>query len=111
MDIRDIRRQNLDKLIGNPGKRGRIIDFAQNYNFDPTYISQILNGYKKLGEKSARKMEAAMRLPEGYFDIYPGENTSPVSADESAVLSAYRAMPPDLKFAFRQYLDALQKNR
>jgi hypothetical protein len=76
LDNAEIRRQNLDLLeaeatsleaIGEamraikPGLPGR----APNY---PNYLSQIRGGTRKMGDRTARLVEAAMNKPKGWID-------------------------------------------
>lgn len=63
MKTAKIRRDNLDALIGFPGKHGRISEFARKYDLDPTYLGQLLNGHRNIGEKSARKLEEKLDIP------------------------------------------------
>lgn len=54
-DTRDIRRQNLKKLISAYFKDQS--DFADKADMDASYLSQMLNGHRNIGEKTARKIE------------------------------------------------------
>lgn len=40
-----------------------IAAFARHFSLDSTYISQLLNGHRNLGERAARKLEAALGQP------------------------------------------------
>jgi transcriptional regulator with XRE-family HTH domain len=40
-------------------------DFAAKYDLDASYLSQILNGHRNLGEKAARTLETKIGLPPG----------------------------------------------
>lgn len=112
MDIREIRRLNLNRLIGSPGERGRISDFSQKYNFDHTYVSQVLNGHKKMGEKSARKMESAMGLPPGTLDVPPDSTAEPMDENEIALLAAFRSVKSqEVKAGFLRILQAAADSR
>ncbi|MCO1336799.1 LexA family transcriptional regulator [Microbulbifer sp. OS29] len=73
MDIRDTRRENLRQLVNEFGTKA---GFGRHYNVDPTYISQILNGHRNLGEKAARKLEATMGLPKLALDNLPEKGSS-----------------------------------
>jgi phage repressor protein C with HTH and peptisase S24 domain len=61
MDIKELRKRALAKLIGDQ----RTKDFADTHDLDPSYLSQILNGHRGMGEKAARKMEIKIGLAEG----------------------------------------------
>lgn len=68
MDIRDVRLNKLRELIGDTSIRGAVTDFCNQYDLDTAYIRLLLYGKRRMGEKTARKIEAAMSLPDGYFD-------------------------------------------
>lgn len=53
MDIRQLRVGALRRLIGADSLK----DFAEEHDLDSSYLSQILNGHRNLGEKAARNME------------------------------------------------------
>jgi len=53
MDIRDTRRAHLRALVE---RHESAAAFARAYNLDPTYISQLLNKHRQMGEKAARKI-------------------------------------------------------
>lgn len=40
-------------------------DFANQFGLDASYLSQLLNGHRKLGEKAAATLEAKIDLPAG----------------------------------------------
>lgn len=62
MDIHEIRKQNLIKQIGDIESHGAVAAFARKYNLDPTYVRQIINDHRTMGEKAARKFEEALKL-------------------------------------------------
>lgn len=53
MDIQKLRVAALRRLIGTDTLK----DFAERNDLDSSYLSQILNGHRNLGEKAARNME------------------------------------------------------
>lgn len=62
----------LKKLVDEAGGNA---DFARKYSqpyadkpIDETYVSQLLNGHRRFGEKAARAMERRGGLPAGYFE-------------------------------------------
>ncbi|MDL2200848.1 S24 family peptidase [Halopseudomonas aestusnigri] len=61
--MKERRKRTLAKLIGDM----RTKDFAEQYDLDASYLSQILNGHRGMGEKAARTMEIKIGLPEGTF--------------------------------------------
>lgn len=76
MDIREIRRRRLAAIVADYGKS---VDFARAYGIDPTYLSQILNDHRKVGEKSARNLETKIGLPKGALD---GDSKNPITAND-----------------------------
>lgn len=68
MDINKHRIEALKILIGSSKTK----DFADHYDLDASYLSQMLNGHRPMGEKAARNLEAKIGLPPGYL-------TAPIS--------------------------------
>jgi phage repressor protein C with HTH and peptisase S24 domain len=66
MDIYEIRKQQLIKLIGSQ-KKGACAD---RWGMAPAHLSQILSDKtaKNLGDDVARRIEAVENLPRGWFD-------------------------------------------
>lgn len=75
--LADTRRKNLDRLIGDPGKRGRIVNFARKYDLDPTYIGMLLNGHRNIGERTARRLERKIGIPAYSLDSASGIGEAP----------------------------------
>lgn len=89
-EIRAYRVGKLRELIKNNHKRQS--DFARRYDIHPTYVSQLLNGHRSFGEKSARKLERQIGLPLFYFDGVDEESLSDIT--ESELIEALkRALP------------------
>jgi transcriptional regulator with XRE-family HTH domain len=65
MDISKIRHDNLDALIS---QYGSIEAVATAADVSASYLSQIKNGTRGMGSRFARKLEAALSLPNGWFD-------------------------------------------
>ncbi|VEL96976.1 hypothetical protein ALT761_01975 [Alteromonas sp. 76-1] len=67
MDVKEVRRLNLEYLIAAVGSIKALADAVYT---DPNYISQIKNGNsgKKMGDKFARKLESAFSKPIGWMD-------------------------------------------
>ncbi len=79
MNINEIRVANLRHLIGE----ATLAAFADRYGLDSSYLSQILNRHRNLGEKAARKMEGQIGIDRGALDIAPfidGEFLSAIEA-------------------------------
>lgn len=111
MSINEIRRKNLDRLIGEPGRRGRIANFAREHDLEPSYVSQILNKNRVMGERSARKFETVLKLRPGELDIPMGTDSAfdYLTTDQIKLLVAYRAVLPKLKPAVLQLLEVLSQ--
>jgi len=56
-----MRIQVLRDLMGEKTQK----EFADQYNLDASYLSQLLNGHRSLGEKAAANLEAKIGLAEG----------------------------------------------
>ncbi len=56
-----MRIQVLRDLMGERSQK----EFAEHYNLDASYLSQLLNGHRSLGEKAAANLEAKIGLAEG----------------------------------------------
>src|SRR5574344_1545304 len=61
MTMNDLRTQALRELIGELS----LAAFADRYDLNASYLSQILNGHRPFGERSARNMEKKIGLPAG----------------------------------------------
>lgn len=73
MDIYQIRKHNLVKLIGSQRKG----TCAERWGMAPAHLSQILSDktVKNLGDDVARRIEGIEGLPRGWFDaLSPGEH-------------------------------------
>lgn len=94
MDINQQRIEALKLLIG--GRKTK--DFADQHDLDASYLSQLLNGHRPMGEKAARNLEAKVGLPAGYL-------TSPASVNptnEYAVAETRLEPGPDLSRPFKR---------
>ncbi len=69
MDIYEIRKHNLVKLIGSQRKGS----CAERWGMAPAHLSQILSDKtaKNLGDDVARRIEGIEGLPRGWFDSIP----------------------------------------
>lgn len=72
-------RKDRLKLLIN--EYGSISAFGKRYGFDATYLSQMLNGHRSVGEKTARKIESATGKPAGWLDGLDSQsNIAPVQS-------------------------------
>lgn len=115
MNTFETRRLNLDRLIGNHGVHGRIAIFAKEHDLDASYLSQLLNNHRKLGEKAAHNIEDALKVPRGTLDkpLSAGRENSDASAiakdlgDEAVtLLELYQAASPELRTAALRVLES-----
>lgn len=72
MDIYEIRKHNLVKLIGSQRKGA----CAERWGMAPAHLSQILSDKtaKNLGDDVARRIEGIEGLPRGWFDSIPSDD-------------------------------------
>lgn len=71
MDIKNIRHQNLNKLIGEYILEGYTkAQIAEKIGVPPSQLSQLsgTNAVRNIGDKIARRIESAMGLPHGWMD-------------------------------------------
>lgn len=61
MNIYELRLETLKKVIGND----KASEFCQKYNISPSFISQILNGKRNIGDTAALSLEQDLGLPAG----------------------------------------------
>ena len=66
-----MRKRNLLALVGRYGRQQALADAV---GLSVQYINQMLSGHRSIGEKTARKIEAALQLPVGWMDR--DENTA-----------------------------------
>ncbi|MFG0408195.1 S24 family peptidase [Pseudomonas sp. NY5710] len=87
MDIYEIRKQNLVKLIADQ-KKGAC---AERWGMAPAHLSQILSDKtaKNLGDDVARRIEGIEGLPRGWFDaLAPGDHPQAAGGPADGALSA-----------------------
>lgn len=61
MDINQLRVKALKATMAGASQK----DFANQHGLDASYLSQILNGHRNLGEKAAANLEEKIGLPSG----------------------------------------------
>lgn len=94
MDMKTLRVEALRRVIGPLSQK----DFADQHDLDASYLSQILNGHRGLGEKAALNLEKKIGLapgvlvnPGGYgANVIEGEFTRQGSVRDQS--PAYQAM-------------------
>lgn len=91
MDIYEIRKANLLKLIGTQAKG----TCANRWGMAPAHLSQILSDKtaKNLGDDVARRIEEVERLPRGWFDsLEPTAASSEAAAESVSLLDQLKQM-------------------
>jgi hypothetical protein len=90
MDIRDVRHQRLRGLLAEYGAQQAL---AERMAVGPAYVNQLYVGKRKIGERTARKIEWSLGLPEGYLD---GRDDA-LTPIEKAHLELYRLAPAPVR--------------
>ena len=86
MDITLIRKNNLIALVKDAGSKAAL---GRAYGIDPTFVSQITNGHRNMGEKTARKIEKGGGLMPGYMDIlHTGDSTTDGTSAKQSIEQA-----------------------
>lgn len=89
MDTQAIRRTNLRKMMDREGA----ITLSKRLGYRaPTFLSQMCgpNPTRKITEKTARRFERDLNLPEGALDKDPNAPNGPSSIDVDLVVSVIR---------------------
>jgi phage repressor protein C with HTH and peptisase S24 domain len=71
MDINELRIKALRQAMGGLSQK----DFAYKHGLDASYLSQLLNGHRNLGEKAAGTLEAKIGL-------HPGSLVAPLAGED-----------------------------
>jgi transcriptional regulator with XRE-family HTH domain len=83
MDVFSMRRRNLMVLIGRYGRQQALADAA---GLSVQYVNQMLSGHRNIGEKTARKIEAALQLGFGWMDV--DSSNSPAVVGDAVKIAA-----------------------
>ena len=67
-EIKQIRLENLKALIEQMGGHGAQRKLSDVTGISSQYINNLLRGDRVIGEKTARKIEQALKLPDGWMD-------------------------------------------
>lgn len=98
MDIREVRKENLRRLIGD----GEQKELAVRAKVSPAYLSHIMTGFRNLGHTVARKIERELRLPHGFLDTPPKQTELSPEALEFA--SDWQALPADVRAEVKAFV-------
>lgn len=91
MDIKTLRVDALRRVIGPLSQK----DFADQHDLDASYLSQILNGHRSLGEKAALNLEQKIGLTPGVLVNPNGYGPALIEGEYNVVreaASAYQAL-------------------
>lgn len=84
MSISEIRQKNLRKILDaaiSSGSSKNDADFCSKHDLNPSYISQMLNGHRSIGEKSARNIERKIGLLDKTLDEEQPQQLSPQASN------------------------------
>lgn len=84
MDIKTLRVEALRRVIGSLTQK----EFAEHHDLDASYLSQILNGHRGLGEKAALSLEQKIGLQPGTLVNPNGQGRNLIEGD------VVREVPP-----------------
>lgn len=102
MEIKEIR---LNNLLALSNKYGKIVDFCERIDMNPSYFSQIKGGKKAIGDDIARKVEEKLGLNRGYMDSSQDEDRlqgKPPANDALATAYSIEALPAPLREQFKR---------
>ncbi|MBI6918200.1 peptidase [Pseudomonas monteilii] len=99
MDINERRIASLRKIMGTMSQK----EFAEAHDLDASYLSQLLNGHRKLGEKAALNLELKIGLTAGMLTSPPSESPTHKAPDNVVQLSARTVK--DKNFVLIPHLD------
>lgn len=97
MDIYDIRRGNLLRLLNEykrQGKKDKVL--ASDSGLDTSYISQLKGGHKNIGDQTARQIEEHLNLEHGWMDREHDEDyLNPVNDEVQRLAEAIAHQPTE----------------
>lgn len=99
MDINERRIASLRTIMGTLSQK----EFAEAHDLDASYLSQLLNGHRKLGEKAALNLELKIGLAAGTLTSPPQEE--PSTAAPANVVRLPTRPAKDKNFVLIPHLD------
>lgn len=99
-EARDTRRKNLTVAVQECGTQAAL---AKRLSVEASYISQMLNGHRGIGEETARKIERSLRKPRGWLDTPQPEVWGQITVAKAA---GNPVLTSSDKTAQRAWLDA-----
>lgn len=121
MDIHEIRRRNLRKIIEEQFD-GSAAELTRQVDIDPSYISRIFiikksQHRRNIGNKIARKIEKACGKPHGWMDqphgqSQPTEEGGPRLTKEAIKIAwQWLALPKAQRAAVKEMIAALARRK
>ena len=96
-----MRIENLKALVK---KEGGAASLARRFDVDASYISQLINGHRGFGEKSARSIEEKLKLKSGWLDNNgEGDNYG------KEIAAIYTELPDDMKLTLIEFALHMQE--
>jgi transcriptional regulator with XRE-family HTH domain len=68
VSVMDIKQVRIDRLKDIIEQMGGAAEVERKHEISASYLSQLLNGFRTIGEKSARNLEQKLNLPTMYLD-------------------------------------------
>lgn len=97
MNRKDILRRLIDEHDG-----GNQAEFAKRIGVSPSQLNQWLSGHCKLGDAGARRIELALRLPQGYFDradnVIHMQAAEPDNGTLDQIIALARSLSPEGRY-------------
>ena len=104
MDIYETRRTRLRQLVV-ASFGGQQVRLATAIDRQPDYVSRMLNGKKRIGEKLARIIESSADKPNGWLDT-PTDN-SPISYESKDLLDKLNTLDDDARAQVASFIEFL----
>jgi hypothetical protein len=110
----DMAKQNEDDLVDRSHRLNRFkqevdlaggpAEFMEKYALagEANYVSQIINGHRPLGERSARNWERKCGWPSGYLD-WSNE------AGNDEIFQMILSMPPEMRQSLEEHIRTLYR--
>lgn len=109
MDERTLtRKRRLQELIEGRPYLGNQSAFAERAGLSKGRITQLLDPSESFGERSARRIEGALRLSDGYFDDQAAPSNAHQSSEREHLASALETLTKALQNADKDKLIAVQ---
>ena len=117
METTTIRLNNLRRLVAGYESQQA---FAEVAGLSVQYLNQLLGGHRNIGEKTARKIEAALRLELGWLDRGAQRREDRIGANDQGAGLSRRALmmaqmfdqlAPEQQDAMQTLLDALAQSK